>query len=237
MPTCLLVRHGRTTANAAGILAGWTPGVGLDAAGEAAADALGARLADLPLAAIVTSPLTRCRQTAQRLASRAAPTVAIEEHDGLGECRYGAWTGKSLRELSGDPLWRVVQEHPSAATFPSSADYPGESLAAMSARAVAAVRDVDARVAADHGRDALWVAVSHGDVIKAVLADALGLHLDQFQRLAAPPASVSAVRYTQRRDIVLCAGDTGGDYAALRPPPPDADRVTPDGDAPVGGGA
>ena len=92
---------------------------------------------------------------------------------GLLECDYGSWTGRELKTLAKEPMWRTVQAHPSAAVFPD-----GESMADMSARAVAAVRRWDARVEAEHGPDAVWVAVSHGDVIKAILADALGIHLD-----------------------------------------------------------
>lgn len=239
MPTCLLVRHGRTTANAAGTLAGWTPGIELDDEGRRAAEALAARLTTLPIVAVVASPLTRCLQTADLLRAGAAPGVPVEEHEGLGECRYGAWTGRPLSELAKEPLWRVVQEHPSAATFPDGPTHPGESLAGMSARAVAAIREVDARVLQAHGPDALWAAVSHGDVIKAILADALGLHLDQFQRLVVAPASLSVVRYTDRRAFVLRTGDTGADLSTLRPTPAGAGAATGDGsgDAAVGGGA
>ena len=102
----------------------------------------------------------------------------------LVECGYGAWEGQALKTLAKDPLWRVVQQHPSAVTFPGR----GEAMAAMSARAVAAVRAHDDRVRREHGDDALWLACSHGDVIKAVVADALGLHLDLFQRIVIDPA-------------------------------------------------
>ena len=112
-----------------------------------------------------------------------------------------------IKELAKDPLWKVVQTQPSAALFPG-----GETLAEVSARAVAAVRDWDARL----GDDAVWVACSHGDVIKAILADALGLHLDQFQRIVVDPCSVSVVRYTDTRPYVLRANDTGGDLARSR---------------------
>src|SRR5690554_5519625 len=82
-------------------------------------------------------------------------------------------------------------------------------MAAMAARAVAAVRDWDVRVAAEHGPEAVWLACSHGDVIKAVVADALGLHLDLFQRITVEPASVSVIRYTPTRPFLLRLSDTG----------------------------
>jgi len=228
--TVLLVRHGRTAANAGGLLAGWTPGVDLDETGVAQAAALGQRMATLPLAAIVSSPLERCAQTAAAVLG-VRTGLAVESEDRLGECHYGEWTGQHIKTLAKDPLWRVVQAHPSAVTFPG-----GESMRAMQDRAVDVVREVDARL----GDDAVWVAVSHGDVIKAVLADAMGLHLDQFQRLVVDPCSVTAVRYTQLRPFVLRVNDTGGDLAGLAPPPVKKRRRRrgpASSDAVVGGGA
>lgn len=228
MATLLLLRHGRTTANAAGGLAGRQP-VELDSTGRAQATALAARLAELPLAAVVTSPLVRCRQTLQLALPQASPVV----EEGLIECGYGAWEGRPLAELTKDPLWPVVQQHPSAVVFPD-----GEAMAEMSARAVAAVRRWDARITAEHGPEAIWLACSHGDIIKAIVADAMGLHLDLFQRIVADPASVTVIRYTPVRPFVLRLNDTGGDLSNLVTPGP----ARPDGavaasDAVVGGGA
>lgn len=219
MATVLLVRHGRTAANADGVLAGWTPGVPLDDTGSTQVAALAARMSTLPLAAVVTSPLQRCVQTARGLTAVPGPRGAARPEpvvdDRLGECRYGTWTGRPLQELVKDPLWRVVQAHPSAVTFPGES---GESMLTMQHRAVEAVRHHDERVTTEHGEDAVWVAVSHGDVIKAVLADALGMHLDAFQRIVVDPCSVSVVRYTPVRPFTLRINDTGGDLGVLRPP-------------------
>lgn len=228
--TLLLLRHGRTTANADGGLAGRQP-VELDETGRAQSTAVGERLKGLPLAAVVTSPLIRCRQTLELALPGAEPVV----EEGLIECGYGAWEGQPLKKLAKEPLWPVVQQHPSAAVFPE-----GESMAAMSARAVAAVRSWDARVSAEHGPEAVWLACSHGDVIKAIVADALGVHLDLFQRIVADPASVTAIRYTPLRPFLVRLNDTGGDLAGLVPPPGKrrrrATRAT-ESDAAVGGGA
>ena len=228
MTTVVLLRHGRTTANAAGILAGWTPGVRLDDAGTAQVRAVGERLATVPLAAIVSSPLERCVQTADAVA--AGRDLTVQTDDRLGEARYGDWTGRSIRELSKDPLWKVVQQHPSAAVFPGD---EGEGLASTQARAVAAVRAWNAAL----GPDAVWLACSHGDVIKAILADALGLHLDQFQRIVVDPASISVVTYTDTRPFVVRVNDTGGDVSGLIPPPRRRRRGKASSDAVVGGGA
>ena len=181
--TVLLVRHG-LTALTGPVLAGHTPGVHLDDRGRAQAEALAGRLGPVPLAAVVTSPLERCVETAGALVAGRDGLVP-EPDDRLGEVRYGDWTGRPLRELTKEPLWTVVQQHPSAAVFPGP---EGEGLAQTQARAVAAVREWDARVAAASGPDAVWLACSHGDVIKALLADALGLHLDLFQRISSTRA-------------------------------------------------
>jgi probable phosphomutase (TIGR03848 family) len=229
--TVILLRHGRTTANTAGVLAGWTPGVQLDETGQGQVAAVAQRLAAVPLAAVVSSPLERCQQTAgavldaQRAAGRA---IELQTEDRLGEARYGDWTGRPIKELAKEPLWKVVQQHPSAAVFPGEA---GEGLAQTQARAVAAVREWNATL----GPDAVWVACSHGDVIKAVLADAFGMHLDSFQRIVVDPASISVVTYTDTRPFVVRVNDTGGDVAALIPPKKRGRRKT--SDAVVGGGA
>jgi broad specificity phosphatase PhoE len=108
-------------------------------------------------------------------------------------------------------------------------------LGAMQARAVAAVRRHDATVEAAHGAGAVWVAVSHGDIIKSVLADALGMHLDLFQRLNVDPGSMSVVRYTSARPYVLATNTHEGDLSWLTPPQRSRRRRTTD--AVVGGGA
>ncbi|MGH3444914.1 MAG: MSMEG_4193 family putative phosphomutase, partial [Nocardioidaceae bacterium] len=171
MATLILARHGRTTANASGVLAGRTKGVHLDDHGHTQARSAGERLAGLSLAAIVSSPLERCRETAREIASVVAAAsgdgakATVHADRGLLECDYGSWTGAELKTLAKEPLWKTVQAHPAAAVFPD-----GEAMAAMAARAVAAVRHWDARIEAEHGPDAVWLAVSHGDVIKAILA-------------------------------------------------------------------
>lgn len=213
MPTVILVRHGRSTANTSGVLAGRTPGVKLDETGLQQAAAVAERLAALPLAAIVTSPLDRCKQTAAAIAGgRDGLRPATDRR--LTECGYGDWTGRQLSGLMKDPLWPVVQQHPSAVTFPN-----GESMRAMQQRAVEAVRERDAALIDSHGADAVWVAVSHGDVIKAIVADALGLHLDGFQRIVVDTASATVITYTPTRPFLVRLNDTGSDLASLAPQP------------------
>ena len=235
MPTLVLVRHGRTAANATGVLAGRSPRVHLDDTGRDQAERVGARLAGVPLVRVVSSPLERTLETARAIVGAQAGRPRVRRDRGLVECGYGAWTGRPLKELAKETLWRTVQAHPSAVTFPE-----GESLADMQHRAVGAVRRHDAQVADEDAADSVWVAVSHGDVIKAVLADALGLHLDQFQRIVVDPASVSVVRYTAHRPFVLHVNDQGSDLSVLKPPPRKRRRggrsAKTDSDAVLGGG-
>ncbi|GAA3682744.1 histidine phosphatase family protein [Nocardioides ginsengisoli] len=234
MATLLLVRHGRTTANASGILAGRTPGVRLDERGLEQAARAAERIAAVPLTALVTSPQERCRQTAKALgdSQRDAghPVVKAATEKALAECDYGEWQGRPIKELLKEPLWKTVQHQPSAAVFPG-----GESMVAMQHRAVAAVRRLDAAITAEHGPEAVWVAVSHGDIIKSVIADALGMHLDLFQRISVDPASVSVIRYAPDRPYVLASNTDAGDLSWLAPKP-GRRRAKPQG-AVVGGGS
>lgn len=231
MATVILVRHGRTSANASGTLAGRLPGVRLDELGRDQAARAGERIAAVPVATVVSSPLERCRETAKAITAAHPSDLRIATDRGITECDYGEWQGRPLKELAKEKLWATVQGQPSAATFPG-----GESMPAMQARAVAAVRRRDAAVEAEHGAGAVWVAVSHGDIVKALLADALGMHLDLFQRIAVDPASISVIRYTGSRPYVLATNTHAGDLSWLAPPARGRRSRRP-ADAPVGGGA
>jgi probable phosphomutase (TIGR03848 family) len=216
--TVILLRHGRSTSNTAGILAGRSEGVDLDDKGREQAAGLIDRIGDLPIRSVVTSPLLRCRRTVEPLAEALCLEPLVD--DRLAEVDYGEWTGRKIGELTSEPLWRVVQAHPSAAVFPG-----GEGLAQVQARAVAAVREHDRRFSDQSGGDALWVACTHGDVIKALVADAYGMHLDGFQRVTADPGSVSVISYTPLRPFVLHVNHTGARLAAaLRAGPPPKDE-------------
>ncbi|HEX4812676.1 MAG TPA: MSMEG_4193 family putative phosphomutase [Nonomuraea sp.] len=225
MTTLLLARHGLTDLTGP-VLAGRTPGVRLSEAGRAQAAALAGRIAGVRLDAVVSSPLERCRETAEAVAEGRELDVELDER--FIECGYGGWTGRRLEDLAKEPLWQVVQAHPSAATFPE-----GESLAGMQHRAVSAVREWNHRL----GEKAVYLVCSHGDVIKSIVADALGLHLDQFQRITADPAALTVIRYAPLRPFVCKLNDMG----ELRLP---EDSEEKDGgenitgsDAAVGGGS
>jgi probable phosphomutase (TIGR03848 family) len=224
--TVVLVRHGLTSMTGP-VLAGWTPDLHLDERGKAQADAVAERLRPVPFAAVVSSPLDRCLDTSAAVLAGRELELSVDER--LGECRYGDWTGRPIKELAKDPLWKVVQNHPSAVVFPGP---EGEALRDTQVRAVAAVRDWNSRL----GDDAIWMACSHGDVIKAIVADAMGLHLDQFQRIVIDPCSVTVIRYTELRPFVVRVNDTGGGVADLLPPKKRGRRRRASSDAAVGGG-
>ena len=235
------MRHG-LTAGTGKVLTGRTPGIPLDDRGRGQADALAARLAAVPLDAIITSPLERCRQTADIIAAaRDGHPAAVQEDERFAEVKYGDWTGKPLRQLARERLWRVVQDHPSAVRFPGEA---GESMPEMQHRAVSAIRDWNSRL----GGDAVYLVCSHGDVLKSLLADSLGMHLDLCQRIQVDPCSLSVIRYTPLRPFVVRMNDTGGSVSGLARPARDgqAQQAAPalgaragrgDGDAVIGGGA
>jgi probable phosphomutase (TIGR03848 family) len=206
--TVILLRHGVSTSNTARTLAGRSPGVDLADRGREQAQAVAQRLAPLPIEHIVHSPLLRCTATVGPLADKLG--LQPEPDERLLEVDYGEWTGRPLAELVTEPLWKVVQRHASGAVFPA-----GEGLAQVQYRAVAAVRDWDRRLTEQYDRDVLWVACTHGDVIKSVLADAFGIHLDGFQRIVVEPASISVVRYTPTAPYVWRINDTGTDLSAL----------------------
>lgn len=225
--TVILLRHGRSTSNTAMTLAGRSDGVDLDDKGREQAQALIERVGSLPIRAIVRSPLLRCQRTVEPLAAALGLDPIVDER--ISEVNYGNWTGRKIGDLVKEPLWAVVQQQPSAAVFPG-----GEGLAHVQARAVAAVREHDRRLAELHEGDALWIACSHGDVIKAVLADALGTHLDTFQRITADTASMSVIRYTPLRPFVIHVNHTGDQLTAgLLAKPKAADDKADDRDGEV----
>ena len=203
MALLLLIRHASTAAVGT-TLVGWTPGIPLDERGRDQAARLGERLREVPLAAVYSSPLERCTETADAVA--AARGLEVRTEDRLGEVRYGAWTGRPLRSLVRTKLWQTVQKSPSLVRFPDGERFPGESFAECQRRAVDAL---DA-ISATHGRR-IVAAVTHADVIRLVLAHYAGVHLDLFQRLVVSPASVSAVALSRSGPPhVLRVNDTGG---------------------------
>jgi probable phosphoglycerate mutase len=206
MTTVLLVRHGLTPQTGP-ILSGTTPGVHLDARGQRQAEVLADRLAPVALAAIVSSPLERCRETVAALAEARGLEVQVEER--LGETRYGDWTGRELRHLRREPLWKTLMATPSAVTFPN-----GEAFMEVQARAIGAIRSWNARL----GPDAVYLVCTHADVLATIALDAVGSHFDQIHRLSFAPASVSVIRYSPAPTVIRLNDDGTGLADLLAPP-------------------
>jgi probable phosphomutase (TIGR03848 family) len=203
MRLLLLLRHA-VTEHTGARLSGWTPGLHLSEAGREQAEALAGRLGPVPLDAVYASPLERCQETAAVVAG--AKGLKLETLEDVGEVRYGDWTGRTIKELGREPLWKVVQATPSAARFPE-----GESLFEMQARAVLATE----RLREAHPKQTVAVC-SHADVIKALVCHYLGMHLDLFQRVVVSPASLTAIAFGPAPYLVRL-NDTGGN-ADLAPP-------------------
>ncbi len=200
MGTLILIRHGRTHANAQGVLAGRSAGVELDEVGIKSCENLRDKFSGLNVKHVATSPLERTQQTA----SLVFPENSFSIEENLTECDYGDWTGKKLADLANEPLWQTVRNAPHEVIFPA-----GESMQAMSDRAISAVLNLDQKLTEIHGDEFIWAAISHGDIIKAIIAHALGLELAKFQRIYVEPASVSVLRIKGDDTGVLKVNDTG----------------------------
>jgi probable phosphomutase (TIGR03848 family) len=199
----LLVRHGQTPTTGS-TLPGRARGLHLSDVGQTQAVAAAERIAALKqVAAVYASPLERTRETAKPIA--AARDLKVQIDRGLLECDFGDWTGSKLKDLMKLPEWQTVQRYPSGFRFPN-----GESFAEMQTRMVGALDGLVAR----HPGETI-VAVSHADPIKAALAQALGTHLDLFQRIVVSPCSISAVLYGSTGPAVLAANSTGDDLSRL----------------------
>ena len=193
MGIALLLRHGRSTANVDGILAGRLPGYGLHASGVEQAQALAVAFAGTSLASVHVSPLQRTRETADIVLPDTAAAFAEE----LLECDYGQWSGRPLEELAREPLWEQLHERPSATVFPG-----GEGIADVASRVVAYVR-------AHASTPGLHLFVTHADPIMMLAAHAVGTSLDHYQQLHVEPCSLTTL---------LVQGDAMGVLSVNVPP-------------------
>jgi probable phosphomutase (TIGR03848 family) len=203
MTVLLLIRHAHTDA-AGKRLTGWSQGVHLNARGREEAERLAERLDGIPVDALYSSPLERCRETIAPLARRRGLTVAGRR--GLLEVDYGEWTGRTISQLRRTKLWRSVQQVPSTVRFPN-----GESFLEVQSRAVA---ELD-RIAAAHPAGTVAV-VTHADVVRLLIAHHAGMHTDHVQRLVVDPGSITVVVVGEGTARLLKVNDTGG-LEALRP--------------------
>jgi broad specificity phosphatase PhoE len=180
--TVLLIRHA-TCDHVGERIAGRSPGVHLNARGRAEAEALAGALAGSRIDAVYSGPLERALETAAALARRAG--LPIRPAPGLDELDFGDWTGRALGSLEGDPRWRKFNRLRSATRIPG-----GELMGEAADRATVELARFEREH--PHGRVA---AVSHADVIRAVLLRCLGMPLDAIHRLEVVPASVSVVEW------------------------------------------
>ena len=196
MTTVLFVRHGQTPTTGKS-LPGRAPGLHLADSGIAQADAVAVRIAKLKrVDAIYASPLERTRETAAPIGKARGLKVQIDK--GLLECDFGDWTGHELKVLMKLPEWTTVQRYPSGFRFPN-----GESFTEMQGRITAATQRL-----VDKHAGGVIVAVSHADPIKALVAHAMGTHLDLFQRIVMSPCSVTAITYSSGGPAVLTVNST-----------------------------
>lgn len=184
MPKIYLVRHGRTPANEKGILAGRTKGIFLDDTGIKQAEAVAKSLSQIRFKKIIVSPMERCQQTTKIIITGMDKTPKPVIESGINECDYGDWSNKKLSSLRGKPLWKTIQEKPSLVQFPN-----GEKMNQMLTRVKNAIFEHALKLKSDEN----LLVVSHGDPIRSFIADCLGIHLDNFQRITIDPCSVSVV--------------------------------------------
>lgn len=201
MTLVLLIRHAHSEANGSGILSGRMQGIHLSSVGKKQAQELAKRLGDIPIKTLRSSPLERCEETIAPWLKKnmgVNPRLAFQLDPDLSEVDYGHWTGRKLRALSKEPLWRTVQDAPSRVTFPE-----GESIIAMQERAMSALHRSLERRGKGH-----VILVSHGDVLKSIIASALNMHLDEFQRIVIDPASISILDYSFSKPRLILMNDS-----------------------------
>ncbi len=203
----ILIRHAHSQANAKGILSGRLPNVKLSEKGVEQSMLLAKRLGSFPIKQIRISPMGRCEETIEPWLKelKVSSTNIVLTDENLNEVDYGSWSGKKLASLSAHKLWKTVQNNPSAMYFPQ-----GEGLGHMQQRAMSSVHSA----LAAKGKGAA-VLVSHGDVIKAIVASAIGMHLDDFQRIVIDPASVTILDYSSNKARITLLNNTGSQLNEL----------------------
>ena len=198
----VLIRHAHSESNASGVLSGRIPDIHLSAKGIKQAQQLADRLGNFPVAQVRISPMERCAETIdpwlKQHVAKANKNLTPTIDPRVNEVDYGIWSGKKLSSLSRKREWKTVQESPSRMYFPD-----GEGIAAMQARAMNAVHELTLLQ-----QSKVAVIVSHGDVIKSIVASALGMHLDEFQRIIIDPASVTVIEYSGIKPRLLLLNDT-----------------------------
>jgi len=203
----VFIRHAHSTANDAGILSGQLPGVSLSKKGIKQAHDLVERIGASSFDSARISPLQRCEETItpwlNSKYSKGLKSYLID--DALIEMNYGTWSGRKLSSLSREKMWREIQERPSTVQFPG-----GERMKAMQKRAFSSVSDALAEK-----KNGTHLFVSHGDVLKAVVASLLKMKLDDFQSLVIDPASVTVIDFDGSKSRLLAFNDSHSPIAPM----------------------
>lgn len=205
MPIIVLVRHGVT--DATGHRLGGHTDASLNERGRAQAEQVATHLAAHDVAAVYTSPIVRTRETAAIVARPHGLFPRTQR--GLIEVDYGDWTDRPLEQLRDESLWSTIQRAPSRVRFPG-----GGTIRGMQAAAVDGIETI----AEAHGDHDVVVAVSHADVIKAILAHHLGTGLDDFQRIVVGPASVSVLALRSGHPSIVLSVNGQGPVELPSPP-------------------
>lgn len=193
-----LVRHGESVANTQGIYQGQTYDTPLSELGQKQADALGKRLRGVAIDRLVTSPLTRTRQTAEAIATWQGD-LQVEIEPEIIETNHGQWEGKPVLMIKDQwpREYRIWQTEPSRAEFPG-----GETYAETRERTM---RWWNEFLPIAHGTT---VVVTHDNIIRAILVDTLAMQPDALWNMELQPAAITKVTRVDNNVKVTAVNDT-----------------------------
>jgi len=191
MTTFLLLRHAHSVANKAGILAGQLEGIGLSKDGIAQVNKLTSSFENLKIDRIISSPMQRCLETVESIARSKRKRISIDER--LIEMNYGSWSGKKLSKLSRMKEWKVIQTKPSAFRFPQ-----GESFKELEERIESLLKDLTRK----YPKETILI-ITHGDIVKIAASLTVGSGLDNFQKFAVDPCSLTTLSWGSKARMLL----------------------------------
>ena len=207
MARLVFLRHAHSSANDAGILSGQLPGVSLSTKGKKQATQLVERIGSSNFDSVRISPLQRCEETITPwLNSKYSKGIKnYQIDDALIEMDYGSWSGRKLSSLSREKLWKEIQNRPSTVQFPQ-----GERMRTMQKRALSSVF-----ASIEEKKNGTHLFVSHGDVLKAIVASLLKMKLDDFQSLVIDPASLTVIDFDGEKSRLLAFNDSHSPLAPM----------------------
>jgi probable phosphomutase (TIGR03848 family) len=191
MTTFLLLRHAHSVANKAGILAGQLEGIGLSKDGIAQVNKLTSSFENLKIDRIISSPMQRCLETVEGIARSKRKRISIDER--LIEMNYGSWSGKKLSKLSRMKEWKVIQTKPSAFRFPQ-----GESFKELEERIESLLKDLSRK----YPKETILI-ITHGDIVKIAASLTVGSGLNNFQKFAVDPCSLTTLSWGSKARMLL----------------------------------